>query len=126
NSQTKRTADAMRGWSKQMHSMAESSSESGRAVELARTGAERIDRMADRLENEGLDGIIHDVESFARRRPGLFLAAGVGVGMVAGRMFRMADTSQMKDAMTNGSSSSGTDWSSDSGHDGRSDSSRDP
>ncbi|WP_329493596.1 hypothetical protein [Kitasatospora herbaricolor] len=44
-------------------------------------------RVADRLEERGPDGLLEDVQDFARRRPGLFLAgaalAGFGLGRTA-------------------------------------------
>lgn len=44
--------------------------------------------LADRLETRGPDGMVEDVSTFARRRPGLFLLAAAGAGLATGRIFR--------------------------------------
>lgn len=100
--QTERAAGALRGVAGQLRSMAEGTTEQGMMVDVARDGADRVQRFADRLDQEGIDGIVHDIEDFARRRPGLFLAASVGVGMAVGRLFRATDMEGMKRAMGNG------------------------
>lgn len=51
---------------------------------------QRLTGMADRLGDRGFDGLVDDVQRFARRRPGLFLAAAATTGFVAGRLFRGA------------------------------------
>ena len=51
---------------------------------------ERLATVADRVGERGVDGIVDDVQRFGRRRPGLFLAAAVATGFVAGRLFRGA------------------------------------
>jgi hypothetical protein len=38
-----------------------------------------------------VDGILRDLQGFARRRPAAFLAAGFGLGMVVGRLVRSSD-----------------------------------
>jgi hypothetical protein len=54
-------------------------------LQQART---RMDRMADRVEQGGPQGVVDDLSSFARRRPGAFLlAAGVG-GFAIGHLAR--------------------------------------
>jgi hypothetical protein len=42
------------------------------------------------VSERGFDGLVDDVQSFARRRPGVFLAAAAATGFVAGRLFRGA------------------------------------
>ncbi len=63
-------------------------SEAGPLLQYAERGVDRLRRLAGTLETRGADGVVSDVQSFARRRPGAFLAiAGVG-GFVVGRMLR--------------------------------------
>lgn len=100
--QTHRAADALRGMADQLASMAGGADERGVLVDMAEDGADRIRRFADQVDEGGFDGIVRDLESFARRRPGMYLAAGLGLGMVAGRLLRAADMSGMKEAMTEG------------------------
>ena len=53
--------------------------------------------MADRLNSKGFDGVVDDVQAFARRRPGAFLAIAAATGFVAGRLFRGAQASSSSD-----------------------------
>lgn len=48
----------------------------------------RLDDAASRVESRGIEGVVGDVQRFARRRPGAFLAFAAGAGFVAGRMVR--------------------------------------
>lgn len=98
--QTHRAAGALRGMADQLNSMASGAGEEGMMVDLAQNGAERIRFFANHLDDAGFDGIVNDVENFARRRPGVFIAAGMGLGMVLGRVLRSADMDSMKEAVT--------------------------
>lgn len=51
---------------------------------------QRLHGVAERLDSKGLDGMVEDVQRFARRRPGVFLASAVAAGFVAGRLARGA------------------------------------
>lgn len=86
--QAQRAAGALRGVAGQLSSMADSTHEKGMLVDVARQGADRVERLADQLEQDGVQGVIEDIERFARRRPGMFIAAGVGVGFVLGRIIK--------------------------------------
>lgn len=98
--QAKRAAETLRGLAGQLDSMAKGAEQKGPIVSFAHTGAERVERFADHLEQDGLQGVVNDVESFARRRPGLFLAASMGMGMALGRLYRASDTEQLKETMS--------------------------
>jgi vacuolar-type H+-ATPase subunit H len=67
---------------------------------------ERLATVADRVGERGVDGIVDDVQRFGRRRPGLFLAAAVATGFVAGRLFRGAQA----DASSSPSQSGNGEW----------------
>jgi hypothetical protein len=54
----------------------------------ARDLGDRLGGVAGRMQNRGLDGLVDDVQTFARRRPGVFLAVAAGAGFAAGRLFR--------------------------------------
>lgn len=98
--QTHRAAGALRGMADQLNSMASGAGEEGMMVDLAQNGADRIRSFANHIDDSGIDGIVNDVENFARRRPGVFIAAGMGVGMVLGRVLRSADMESIKDAVS--------------------------
>lgn len=103
NDQAHRAAGALREMANQLSSMADSSDEEGVMVDMANDGADRIRSVANHIDANGFDGIMNDIQGFARRRPGAFIAAGMGAGMLIGRFFRASDTESMKDAMTPGS-----------------------
>lgn len=52
--------------------------------------ADRVSSFGSDLETRGLSAALSDLQSFARRRPGLFLLGALGGGFVAGRMARSA------------------------------------
>jgi hypothetical protein len=43
-------------------------------------------QLADYLDDQGLEGVLRDVQDFARRRPGAFLATALAAGFVVGRL----------------------------------------
>ena len=43
-------------------------------------------QLADYLERNGPEGVLREVQDFARRRPGAFLAAAIAAGFVVGRL----------------------------------------
>jgi len=43
-------------------------------------------QLADYLENNGPEGVLREVQDFARRRPGAFLASALAAGFIVGRL----------------------------------------
>jgi hypothetical protein len=84
--------------------------QAGELQRYARELGDRLGGVAARMQSRGPDGLVDDVQRFARRRPGVFLAVAAGAGFAAGRVFRGAKT----DAETSTSSSSGNGDSSGS------------
>jgi hypothetical protein len=63
----------------------DSDTPAGRIVQqLSQTGH----RAADYLQDRGPEGLLDDVQSFARRKPGTFLLAAAAAGFVIGRLGR--------------------------------------
>lgn len=77
--------------SDELDRMAGSSMSGSPLTSLARDGATAMRSVARRLEEGGLDAAMHDVRSFARRRPVVFLAGAFAIGMFAGRLVRNTD-----------------------------------
>jgi hypothetical protein len=75
----------------QLRKMAESA-DGGVLVDLAHNAATRLDGVASRVERDGIDGLLDDVRSYARRRPGTFLVAAGVAGFVVGRLARNASS----------------------------------
>ena len=92
----------------ELDEMADGSSHpNGYVTALARDGARTANRLSQRLESGGLDGAVNEVKTFARRRPGTFLAAAVGVGLALGRVTRNADMQAIKEGMDESHGSEG-------------------
>jgi hypothetical protein len=81
--------------------------EAGPLVNYLDDAQSQIQRLASRLEEGGPQGVLDDVTSFARRRPGLFLAGAVGAGFLIGRVARAAAANQQDGGQSNGDPSRG-------------------
>lgn len=89
--QTGRAAEGVRSLSQQVQALADGRPDDAGAVgEYARQAGDRLQQVATRLEDGGLDGVLEDLQRFARRRPGLFLLGAGAAGLAAGRLLRGA------------------------------------
>lgn len=86
--QQQKAAEGIRTISTQLHTMADASDQPGVASDLVRQAAERSQSVASWLENRDPGSLLEEVKSFARQRPGTFLLAAAGAGMLAGRLGR--------------------------------------
>lgn len=84
--QTKRLAGSVRQLSDELGTMGESGEPSSPATKAVRQIAGRGQDMAARLEDQGPQGLISDLQDFARRRPGVFLAGAALAGFAAARL----------------------------------------
>lgn len=103
--QTQRASENLRSLSSEFRSMADSSQDQGSAVSWVRMGADRIESIADRLDSGGVEGLVQDVGDFARRNPTTFLAVTFSAGLIAGRLMKNMNMTQV----TSGSTESGGD-----------------
>ena len=62
--------------------------EPGAVSDMAREAAVRTQEISERLRGGGIDGVLGQLRSVGRNRPGLFLFGVFGVGLVAGRVVR--------------------------------------
>jgi hypothetical protein len=88
--QQQRTASGIRSLSAELGSMAERSDQSGTATELVRQASAKAGEIAGWLEQRDPGSLVQELKSFARRRPGTFLALAAGAGLAAGRLTRGA------------------------------------
>lgn len=84
--QTRRLAGSVRQLSDELRTMGESGEPSSPATKAVRQIAGRGQDMAARLEDQGPQGLISDLQDFARRRPGVFLAGAALAGFAAARL----------------------------------------
>lgn len=64
--------------------------DAGSTRDLALKASQRIESMADRVDDLGVRGVVEEVAEFGRRRPLLFLAGAAGAGLLVGRLARAA------------------------------------
>jgi hypothetical protein len=88
--QQQRAASGIRSLSAELSSMAERSEQSGTATELVRQASQKAGELAGWLEQRDPGSLVQELKSFARRRPGAFLAIAAGAGLAAGRLTRGA------------------------------------
>jgi hypothetical protein len=62
--------------------------EAGAVADYVRQAGQRAHDVANRIDQRGIDGVLNDVQNFARRKPGVFLAGCAVAGFVAGRLIR--------------------------------------
>jgi hypothetical protein len=119
-SQQQKVTEGIRGISDELKSMAEKS-DNHMVSSLVQQASQRTDSAASWLEGRDAAGILEDVKSFARRKPGTFLAIAAGSGLVVGRLTRgltgNRDSSTGSDS-TQGYASAGTTGTSTAGYTG--------
>ncbi|WP_346958493.1 hypothetical protein [uncultured Arthrobacter sp.] len=86
--QQQKAAQGLRSISSELHTMADASDQPGVATDLIRQAAERSQSVATWLDNRDPGSLLSEVKSFARQRPGTFLLAAAGAGILAGRLSR--------------------------------------
>lgn len=109
SSQQQKAAESLRAIADELSTMAENGG-SGMGAQLVRQASGQVQQVAGWLENRDPAGVLEEVRSLARRRPGAFLATSAAAGMVVGRLTR-ATVDERRDTS---SGSGGT--SSDSGY----------
>jgi hypothetical protein len=85
-SQRDRLVETLRTFSDDLDGMAEQ--RGGMASNAAREVANRARSFSEQLDGREPTELLDDLRSFARRRPGTFLAGSVIAGVVAGRLLR--------------------------------------
>jgi hypothetical protein len=95
--QQARAASGLHALGDQLSAMASGTDQPGPASDVAQQAAEKAHQFAGWLENRDPRGVLDEVRSFARRKPGMFLVAALGAGVLAGRLTRRmtADTASM-------------------------------
>lgn len=92
--QAKRAADTLRQWAGDLSGLAENAQSDSPARSLAAQAADRGHRAADYLDEQGIDGLVSNLQGFARRRPGVFLGGALLAGLAVGRLGRAAGSAR--------------------------------
>ncbi|MCU1544267.1 MAG: hypothetical protein JWM50_2132 [Microbacteriaceae bacterium] len=105
-SQQARVATGLHSISEELGTMAGSAS-GGVASDLVQQAATRTESIASWLEQRDPGSLLHEVQNFARQRPGTFIAIAAGAGILAGRLTRSVK-SVATDAAESKAASSGS------------------
>ncbi len=62
--------------------------DAGQVRDYAEQLGDKAQKLAEQLRSGGIDGVVEEVTSFARRRPGLFLVGAAAAGFMAGRLVK--------------------------------------
>jgi hypothetical protein len=93
--QTDQIAEALRRLEGQVKAMLDGrTDEAGAVGDYAQQAAAQIGRLAERTQSRGFDGLVQELQSFGRNRPGTFLAAASAAGFAAARLWRSGAVSQ--------------------------------
>lgn len=101
-SQQQRLADGLRSLGNELSQMAGGTQDPGYASDIVERAGDATKRAAQWFEEREPATVLHEVEAFARRRPGVFLAVAAGAGLLVGRFLRGA-----KDAPDDGAGTVG-------------------
>ena len=83
-----RVSEGLHALADELTGMARKSEQDGVATDLARQAADRARTAAGWLADRDPGSLLNEVRSFARRKPGTYLALALGAGVVAGRLTR--------------------------------------
>ena len=86
--QQEKLVAGLRSLSDELRSMVKGAEQPGVASDVVGQAADRTGAIAGWLDGREPAAILDDVSSFARRRPGAFLAIAAGLGFVGGRLTR--------------------------------------
>jgi hypothetical protein len=102
NAQQQRVARGLHALGDELQSMAQRSERPGVATDLARQASSKSHDIASWLDSREPGHLVQELQAFARQRPGTFLLAAAGAGLLAGRLTR-----GVKDASSADSSGAG-------------------
>ena len=89
--QTTKLAEGIASLGDQIKALVEGRPEEAEAIrDYLQQGADKLSSFSERLQRQGLEGTIDEVQRYARRRPGMFLLGALGVGLGVGRLVRGA------------------------------------
>ena len=86
--QQTRLASGLRSFSGELTSLADGNAQSGLAADLARQAGDYLEKAGRWFEDREPEEVLADVQAYARRHPGTFVAVAAGLGLVAGRLAR--------------------------------------
>ncbi|MYT80909.1 hypothetical protein YW3DRAFT_07337 [Streptomyces sp. MnatMP-M77] len=101
-SQTQRLAENVRRLADDLHDMSSSTDSDSPAAGAVKKIADRGHQAASRLEDRGPGGLLSDMQDFARRRPGAFLAGAALAGFATARLAKGAKSADSGTTQSSG------------------------
>ncbi|MEU2383720.1 hypothetical protein ABZ606_03545 [Streptomyces sp. NPDC012461] len=98
--QARRAAGTLRQWAGDLSDLADHARHDSAARGLAAEAADRSHRAADYLERQGVEGLVADLQGFARRRPGAFLGGALLAGLAVGRLAKASGSASRASAQS--------------------------
>ncbi|MFD7023761.1 hypothetical protein [Promicromonospora sukumoe] len=86
--QQQHLASGLRSLGNELGQMAGGTQDPGYASDLVQRAGDATGRVADWFDEREPGAVLREVEDFARRRPGLFIAIAAGAGLLVGRFVR--------------------------------------
>ncbi|WP_345750800.1 hypothetical protein [Microbacterium rhizophilus] len=86
--QQQRVAEGLRSIGDELQSMARGSENPGMATEFVQQASTRLSDASSWLSQRDPGSLLNEVKSFARRKPGVFIAGALVAGLAAGRLTR--------------------------------------
>jgi len=83
-----RVSEGLHALADELSGMARNSEQDGVATDLARQAADKARQAAGWLADRDPGSLLDEVRSFARHKPGTYLAIALGAGVLAGRLTR--------------------------------------
>jgi len=83
-----RVSEGLHALAEELSGMARNSEQDGVATDLARQTADKARQAAEWLADRDPGTLLDEVRTFARKRPGTYLAIALGAGVLAGRLTR--------------------------------------
>src|SRR4029079_14440947 len=83
-----RVSEGLHALADELSGMARNSDQDGVATDLARQAADKARQAAGWLADRDPGSLLDEVRSFARKKPGTYLAIALGAGVLAGRLTR--------------------------------------
>ncbi|MCM0676296.1 hypothetical protein NCC78_16585 [Micromonospora phytophila] len=100
--QQRRAAEGLRGFGRDLGSMAERCPDSGLAGQAVRRAADAAQQAAGWLDEREPAAVLDEVRDYARRHPGTFLAGAALTGLLVGRLTRNLTSSGAGGATSQG------------------------
>lgn len=107
STQQQRVAGGLHSLADEIQGLLDGEPRDGMASDLARTASDKAHEIADWLDRRDPASLLEEVRSYARRRPGVYLAVALGAGILAGRLTRGLTASNDGDQQSGGQQSGG-------------------